>query len=436
MKMIPLFCPQISCMRYLVFFLAVSFSLSSFAQKVNKHIKEKNVRAVLSTLAADDMQGRKPMTPGIDKAAAFIAGEFAKAGLEPLDKANGSFLQKFTMYKSEVKDQAVSINGTIVDGQSCLFFPGSEELKWDNTGAEVVYIKAGENAGQSIFGQVQSGKNVLVVADTSHQKTLARFRNFRMQRMAGSGSVVVVLYPGVVDQYKVQVSATLTGFEFANVVGVIRGKSKPDERVIFSAHYDHLGIGKPKDQDSIFNGANDDASGTTGVIALAKYFRKMKQPERTIVFATFTAEESGGYGAQYFSQQMDPATVMAMFNLEMIGTDSKWGKNSAYITGYEKSDFGKILQDNLKGSAFEFHPDPYPSENLFYRSDNATLARLGVPAHTISTSKMDSEKYYHTVDDEIETLDTKNMTEIIKAIAVSSKSIVDGSKTPTRVKEQ
>jgi hypothetical protein len=345
---------------------------------------------------------------------------------------------KFT---GTVKDGTVTFSFDMAGPQGpmtiiCLFFPGSEELKWDNTGAEVVYIKAGENAGQGIFGQVQSGKNVLVVADTSHQKTLARFRNFRMQRMAGSGSVVVVLYPGVVDQYKVQVSATLTGFEFANVVGIIRGKSKPDERVIFSAHYDHLGIGKPKDQDSIFNGANDDASGTTGVIALAKYFRKMKQPERTIVFATFTAEESGGYGAQYFSQQMDPATVVAMFNLEMIGTDSKWGKNSAYITGYEKSDFGKILQDNLKGSAFEFHPDPYPSENLFYRSDNATLARLGVPAHTISTSKMDSEKYYHTVDDEIETLDTKNMTEIIKAIAVSSKSIVDGSKTPTRVKEQ
>jgi hypothetical protein len=434
--MISLFCPQIPGMRYLLLFTAIILSFSSFSQKVNKHIKEKKVRSVLTTLAADDMQGRKPMTPGIDKAAAFIASEFAKAGLEPLDKASGSFLQKFTMYRSEVKDQVVSINGTTLDGQSCLFFPGAEELKWDNKGAEMVYIKAGENAGQSIFGQIQSGKNVLIVADTSHQKAVARFRNFRMQRMAGSGSVVVVLYPGMVDQYKVQVSSKLTGAEFANVVGIIRGKSKPDERVVFSAHYDHLGIGKPKDQDSIYNGANDDASGTTAVIALAKYFKKMKQPERTLVFATFTAEESGGYGAQYFSRQMDPATVMAMFNIEMIGTDSKWGKNSAYITGYDKSDFGIILQDNLKGSAFEFHPDPYPSENLFYRSDNATLARLGVPAHTISTSKMDSEKFYHTVDDEIGTLDTKNMTEIIKAIALSSKGIVDGSKTPTRVKEQ
>jgi Zn-dependent M28 family amino/carboxypeptidase len=434
--MIPLFCPQIPGMRYLFLFTATILTVSSFAQKVDKHIKENKVRSVLTTLAADDMQGRKPMTPGIDKAADYIASEFAKAGLEPLDMASGSFLQKFTMYRSEVKEQTISINGSTLEAGSSLIFPGAEELKWENKGAELVYIKAGENVGQSIFGQIQSGKNVLIVADTSHQKALARFRNFRMQRMAGSGSVVVVLYPGIVDQYKVQVSAKLTGAEFANVVGIIRGKSKPDERVVFSAHYDHLGIGKPTNQDSIYNGANDDASGTTAVIALASYFKKMKQPERTLVFATFTAEESGGYGAQYFSRQMDPSTVMAMFNIEMIGTDSKWGKNSAYITGYEKSDFGKILQDNLKGSAFEFHPDPYPSENLFYRSDNATLARLGVPAHTISTSKMDSEKFYHTVDDEIGTLDTKNMTEIIKAIAVSSKSIVDGSKTPGRVKEQ
>jgi Zn-dependent M28 family amino/carboxypeptidase len=94
---------------------------------------------------------------------------------------------------------------------------------------------------------------------------------------------------------------------------------------------------------------------------------------------------------------------------------------------------GKILQENLKGTYFTFYPDPYPEQDLFYRSDNATLARLGVPAHTISTSKMDSEKYYHTVDDEIETLDMQNMAAIIKAIAESSKSIIAGKQTPTRV---
>jgi Zn-dependent M28 family amino/carboxypeptidase len=128
-----------------------------------------------------------------------------------------------------------------------------------------------------------------------------------------------------------------------------------------------------------------------------------------------------------------PEKVIAMFNLEMIGTESKWGKNSAYITGFEKSNMGVILQKNLEGTAFKFYPDPYPEQQLFYRSDNATLAKLGVPAHTISTSKMDSEPNYHTANDEIETLDIDNMTEIIKAIAISSSSIIKGKDTPTRV---
>jgi Zn-dependent M28 family amino/carboxypeptidase len=141
----------------------------------------------------------------------------------------------------------------------------------------------------------------------------------------------------------------------------------------------------------------------------------------------------GGYGSRYFSQQFDPATVVAMFNIEMIGTESKWGTNSAYITGYEKSDMGKILEKNLAGSKFAFKPDPYPDQQLFYRSDNATLARQGVPAHTISTSKMDSEKYYHTQGDEIGTLDMNNMAEIIKSIAISARSIIAGVDAPSRV---
>jgi len=115
--------------------------------------------------------------------------------------------------------------------------------------------------------------------------------------------------------------------------------------VIFSGHYDHIGIGKPDNNgDSIYNGANDDAAGTTAVIMLAKYFKALGNNERTIVFAGFTAEEVGGFGSQYFSRQFDPAKVVAMFNIEMIGTESKWGKNSAYITGYEKTDMGAIMQ--------------------------------------------------------------------------------------------
>lgn len=233
--------------------------------------------------------------------------------------------------------------------------------------------------------------------------------------------------------YTISAKHEVSESALTNVVGVLPGKSRKNEYVVFSGHYDHLGIGKPENGDSIYNGANDDAAGTTAVIILANYFKALKDNERTLVFAAFTAEEIGGFGSQYFSQQFDPAAIMAMFNIEMIGTESKWGKNSAYITGYDKSNLGTILQQNLTGTAFTFHPDPYPEQDLFYRSDNVTLARLGVPAHTISTSKMDSEPYYHTVNDEIETLNIKNMAEIIKAIAVSSTSIIMGKDTPARV---
>ena len=218
-----------------------------------------------------------------------------------------------------------------------------------------------------------------------------------------------------------------------NVIGVLDGKSKPDEYVVFSAHYDHIGI-EPEGADRVYNGANDDASGVAAMLALAKYFKQLGNNERSIIFVAFTAEEVGGYGSRYFSKQIDPEKVVAMFNIVMIGTEIKWGKNSAYITGFEKSDFGEILQRNLKGSGFEFKPDPYPSEQLFYRSDNATLAKLGVPAHTISTSKMDSEPNYHKLSDEVSTLDLNNMTEIIRAIAISAQSIINGKDTPTRIK--
>lgn len=231
-------------------------------------------------------------------------------------------------------------------------------------------------------------------------------------------------------------SLNAKGFFMANVVGILPGKSKPSEYVIFSAHYDHLGIGPAVKGDSIYNGANDDAAGVTAVIALAKYFKALNNNERTLVFAAFTAEEIGGFGSRHFSRQYNPQEIMAMFNIEMIGTRSKWGRNSAFITGYNFTDMGKILERNLKGTSFKFYPDPYLEQDLFYRSDNATLARLGVPAHTISTAKMENEKYYHTADDEIETLDMENMTAIIKAIAESSKTIISGKDTPTRVSTQ
>ena len=220
--------------------------------------------------------------------------------------------------------------------------------------------------------------------------------------------------------------------ESSNIIGVLEGKSKKDEYVIISAHYDHLGIGKPIEGDSIYNGANDDASGVTGVLALADYFKKVGN-ERTIVFAAFTAEEMGLIGSTHFGKGIDADKFVAGINLEMIGKTPSFGPNTAWLTGFERSDFGKIVQKNLEGSGYQLFPDPYKNFNLFFRSDNASLARLGVPSHTFSTTAIDVDKDYHKVTDEAETLNMTVITQTIQAVAKGTKSIIDGKDTPTRV---
>lgn len=218
----------------------------------------------------------------------------------------------------------------------------------------------------------------------------------------------------------------------ANIIGVLEGTSKKEEYVIISAHYDHLGMKKNGEGDLIYNGANDDASGVTGVLALADYFKK-KGNERTIVFVAFTAEEMGLIGSTHFGKGIDASKFVAGINLEMIGKSPSFGPNTAWLTGFERSNFGKIVQQNLVGSGYQLFPDPYKNFNLFFRSDNASLARLGVPSHTFSTTAIDVDKDYHQVSDEATTLNMTIITQTIQAVAKGTESIINGKDTPSRV---
>jgi hypothetical protein len=415
---------------------SIIFSVS--AQDINKIINPAEVERIEKILSADDMQGRATFTPAIDRAADFIQKEFKKTGLETPDNS-GSYLQDFYLTKTKFIDAKATFDGQPVEAKNIVAFTSNPDLFINqDSGYTKAFIKAGDNFREQASKYIQSEKSYLVLVDTSFAKDIKRMTAMKRAAFKTQRSTLFVLTTVDPKQYEIEIKHEVSKLKLANVVGILPGKSKSNEYVIFSGHYDHLGIGKPDEKgDSIYNGANDDASGTTAVIMLAKYFKQLDNNERTLVFVAFTAEEIGGYGSQYFSKQYDPVKVVAMFNIEMIGTDSKWGNNSAYITGYEKTNMGEILEKNLQGSKFEFHPDPYTPQNLFYRSDNATLARQGVPAHTISTSKMEEkpndEPNYHKQSDEIGTLDMKNMSEIIKAIAISSSSIIAGKDTPTRV---
>ena len=223
------------------------------------------------------------------------------------------------------------------------------------------------------------------------------------------------------------------GLDLFNVIGVLEGKSKKDEFVVISAHYDHLGVKKEGTGDLIYNGADDDASGTTAVLTLAQYFKELGTNERTLIFVAFTAEEMGLLGSRHFGQDVNASQFIAGINIEMIGKHSSYGPNTAWLTGFDRSDFGSIIQKNLVGTSYTVHPDPYPTQRLFFRSDNASLAQLGIPSHTFSTVPIDTDVHYHQVTDEAATLDMEIITHTIRAIALGTQSIVSGEDTPTRV---
>lgn len=419
MKRIAVFC----------FFLFFAFFL--LAQSPDSVFSAGHVAGIERILAADDMQGRAVGTPGIEKAAAFISGQFKIAGIHPW--SGDSYRQPFSMIRNRIISAEVTVDGNPLDSQHIIVFSNQTDLELsDQSGYGIEFIHPGESLGRGIARLSEGSKDLIVLVDPSLASGFGRLS--RRPHMRQDHNLIFLLYKDNPKTYSIRVHLEAIETRLANIVGILPGKTRKDEFVIFSAHYDHLGIGPPNAAgDSIFNGANDDASGCTAVMTLARYFSQRKDNERTLVFATFTAEEIGEYGSQYFSQQMDPQKVVAMFNIEMIGTESKWGANSAYITGFDRSDMGNILEKNLAGSDFRFYPDPYPEQQLFYRSDNASLARQGVPAHTISTSKMDSEKFYHTLGDEIGTLDMENIARIIRSIAISAVSIVEGRDTPSRV---
>lgn len=427
-------------MKKLLVLILVFIYTCTYSQQEEKLISEENITRVIKTLSSDAMMGRPAnIAEKIEPATSFIESEFKAIGLKPLKGLTG-FRQAFEKEKISIEHVEVTVDGVSISQENVLLVSDKKEV--NVTGLPVLqlaYDSTAPNAAQFFFQHalqfLQDSTSALMLVAPEFQKNFYQLKSYFNDRYSDKKEYVKVFVMGKTSATSNSVKATqnLTKLKMTNVAGMLPGKTKPDEVVIFSGHYDHLGIKPQVNGDSIANGADDDASGTTAVIELARYFKKMSNNNRTLIFVAFTAEEIGGYGSKYFSEQLNPDKVVAMFNIEMIGKPSKWGQNAAFITGYERSDFGAILQKNLAGTPFTFHPDPYPQQNLFYRSDNATLARLGVPAHTLSTDQIDTDKLYHTVDDEFESMDITNIAATIRAIALSSKSIVDGTDTPKRI---
>jgi len=213
-----------------------------------------------------------------------------------------------------------------------------------------------------------------------------------------------------------QIARHMAGFaqvprtETWNVVGILRGSDAGKGAILLTAHLDHLGIGPEKKGDRIYNGADDDASGTTAVIELARVFSARARPARTILFVLFGSEEIGGYGNRYFLDHSPVPLdqIVANLEFEMIGRrDPALPRDGLWLTGFDRSDLGPTLARH--GASLV--ADPHPEQNFFKRSDNYSLARRGIIAQTVSSFGLHAD--YHQPSDEIGRIDFPHVTRAI-----------------------
>jgi hypothetical protein len=238
------------------------------------------------------------------------------------------------------------------------------------------------------------------------------------------------LHPFAVNDLKIPVTDS-SGYRLdntlVNIIGILDGKSKPAEAIIISAHYDHV----PSDL-SVYNGANDNASGVAALMALVDYYAKAGTNERSIIFCAFSGEEMGLLGSDAFSKLVDEEQVVAMINMDMVGV-AEFGKKKFCITGSEYSNLEKIFKKNLQHSPYKIVAEP-AGKSLFQRSDNLPFAKLGIPAHTIMTSS-DEYRCYHKPCDDVREINFENLAGIVKAVVSGLHTIVSGEEKPSRIKE-
>lgn len=302
-------------------------------------IVESDVRRILSTLAADSMEGRGTGTRGALKAAKFIAAEMKALGLSPA--GDSGYFQK------------------------------------------VPFASTTSNGGRRSLS----------------------------------------LLPSLDSLAKIPEAARVVSY---NVIGVLPGvdPALKGEVVTFAAHYDAIGIVPPVNGDSIVNGADDDASGVTTILEIARSLVMGPRPKRTIIFMATTGEEQGIFGTQwYVAHPVVPVSKMvAEMEVEMAGRPDSLagGSGRLWMTGYDRSTMGAML----KAAGIPIVADPYPQFRFFERSDNIVFARMGIPAHTLSSYNLHQQ--YHTPADEVRTIDFPHLTAVAKAAAAAARLLADG----------
>jgi aminopeptidase YwaD len=467
----------------LPFFLLSSILCSLFITSAGlaqrKPVNHKAVRAVCAAciraheefLASDAMQGRGSGTHDELVAATYIAAELRAYGIAPAGDPgeNGGYIQSAPLAKVKVTGpptvEIAPANGSakitwtygkdfLVSHVTRAEFSGAlQKLNGaDSTnpkiaaGAVVFVTGNGDRHNSAASAAMHAGAIAAMVAS---KKSAADFeaRAKRLpnlpDRLQSDGEGmdsdnVLELSEDAVKTLGQMPDGTQIYFQTPveeeksftwNAVGILHGSDPKlrHEVVLLSAHLDHLGVGRPVNGDSIYNGADDDASGTTAVLELARVLGSGPRPRRTVIFALFGSEESGGLGSTYFREHPPVPLTEIVTNLEfeMIGrADPKVKADTVWLTGWERSNLGPTLAAH----GANLVRDPHPEQNFFSRSDNYVLAKKGVVAQTVSSYGLHAD--YHRPSDDIAHLDFKHMDAAIQSLLGPVEWLVNANFTP------
>jgi len=440
------------------FLLVCLFSCTLLAQNPNPVVEStRYIRADMEFLASDALQGRGSATRDELLAATFIASQLQQYEIDPV---NGSYVQTADLDRVELEGpvslsvegvqlnpdadfRAFSLSGQTVSGPLKKVSVADAE---NATG--ILFLKAeNEDQGRSTLHKAYGLRNASLVLVGTTEKSFAETSRFvRAPRMpqglkeeATHGLNVILLSPAATQRIQSQndgVSVSLnyqTKIETAhtyNAIGILPGSDPKlrSQAILLSAHLDHLGIGKPVSGDSIYNGADDDASGVTAVLELARFLGSKKdRPQRTVIFVLFGSEETGGQGDHYFIEHppVPLKDIVANLEFEMIGrADPKVRRDQLWLTGWERTDLGPELAH--RGA--KLVADPRPDQQFFQRSDNYALAKQGVVAQTISSFGLGD--YYHEPSDDLAHIDFDHLAQAIDSLHEPVEWLVNTSWKP------
>ena len=444
--------------------------LSQLAERLTANA----LKADVSFLASDALEGRGTPSSGLDIAAEYVAAEFRRAGLEPAGddgyfetaqfarvtpntdgleltlETGGQSIKagKASMALQEAVPVDVShvpVTAVTMNNATALEALRPEQVK---DKALLVVLPPGTSyavtrAIPAAIDRLDPAVVILLRTNGMGPNPNARLREtssraFRVPILAvWDAAIRKAIEAGVPATVTVHIPApAVSPVKLHNVVGVLRGSDPAlkDTYVLLTAHYDHLGVRGTGEGDHIFNGANDDASGTASVIEIAGALSELpRHPRRSIVFIALFGEELGDLGSRYYAQHpiFPLASTVADVNLEQLGrTDDVEGPRVGMfnLTGFDFTDMAGVFRKAGAESGIQVVKDEKNSDPFFTRSDNAAFAAAGVPSTTISVSYVYPD--YHGAGDEWPKLDYENMAKVDRAIALAVYAIADSATEP------